>query len=159
MKTASIAEIKKELSVIDKPRLISICLRLGKFKKENKELLTYLLYESENEDRYLVSIKDEVEHQFNIMNRRSIYYTKKSLRKILRYLDKTIRFSGIKESEVELRIHFCKLIKEANIPLWRSRVLSNMYDGQLKKIKKALSTLHEDLQYDYEEQLKKHFLI
>ncbi len=154
MKAASLADIKKELSVLDKPKLLELCLRLTKYKKENKELLTYLIFESENETRYIQTIKDEIEHQMNIMNRASVYYTKKSLRKIIRYLDKCVRYSGKKETEVELRIHFCELVKEGKFPLWRSRVLTNMYEGQIKKINKAISGMHEDLQYDYIEQLK-----
>ena len=49
MKAASIAELKKTLVRTETGELLDICLRLARFKKENKELLTYLLYLSENE--------------------------------------------------------------------------------------------------------------
>ena len=35
-----------------------------------------------------------------------------------------------------------------------SIALSNIYVRQIQKIKKAISALHEDLQYDYGEELK-----
>ena len=35
----------------------------------------------------------------------------------------------------------------------QNAVLSNIYDGQLKKIDAALTTLHEDLQHDYQKEI------
>ena len=55
----------------------------------------------------------------------------------------------VRETEAELRLYFLRKIKEAGIPIRRSRVLVNIYDGQVKKIKSAVSKLHEDLQFDY----------
>ena len=49
MKTATVREIKLELKDKSSDELVELCLMLSKFKKENKELLTYLLYEKHNE--------------------------------------------------------------------------------------------------------------
>ena len=49
MKAATIQEIKLELSETSPAKLKQLCLHLAKFKKENKELLTYLLFESHDE--------------------------------------------------------------------------------------------------------------
>ena len=49
MKTATVTELKKELKTRSQSDLVELCLKLSKFKKENKELLTYLLYEADNE--------------------------------------------------------------------------------------------------------------
>ena len=155
MKAATISEIKKELNTLEPSRLVEVCLRLARFKKDNKELLTYLLYESENEAAYINSIKYEIDEQMLALNKWSIYYLKKSLRKVLRSLDKYIRYSGNKETEAELRIYFCQKMLEHNVPIRRSRVLTNLYEGQLKKINSAISKLHEDLQYDYGHELEK----
>ena len=46
MKAASISEIKTELKGLPPAQLTELCLRLARFKKENKELLTYLLFEA-----------------------------------------------------------------------------------------------------------------
>lgn len=154
MKTATVTELKKELNRQEPSKLVELCLRLVKYKKDNKELLTYLLFEADNEMAYINSVKYEIDELMTAIPNRNIYYLKKSLRKILRSLDKYIRYSGNKETETELRIYFCKKILAAHIPIKRSRVLQNLYEGQLKKIKIAISKLHEDLQYDYGEQLK-----
>ncbi|MEZ4933218.1 MAG: hypothetical protein R2788_13990 [Saprospiraceae bacterium] len=154
MKTATVTELKKELNKQEPSKLIELCLRLVKYKKDNKELLTYLLFEADNEMAYINSVKYEIDELMTAIPNSNIYYLKKSLRKILRLLDKHIRYSGNKETETELRIYFCKKILAAHIPIKRSRVLLNLYEGQLKKITIAISKLHEDLQYDYGEQLK-----
>ena len=59
MKAATLKEIKTELSHVSHDALLEICLKLAKFKKENKELLTYLLLESESEDGYIETVKEE----------------------------------------------------------------------------------------------------
>ncbi len=45
MKAVTIKKIKDELSDKSASELMDICLHLSKFKKENKELLTYLLFD------------------------------------------------------------------------------------------------------------------
>ena len=131
-----------------------MCLRLAKFKKENKELLTYILFESENENAYIEYIKEEVKTLMKDINTSHVYYIKKGLRKVLRYLNRCIRYSGIPQSEVELRIFFCQQIKNHKLPITESKILNNIYNQQIIKIKKSLSQLHEDLIFDYKEEIK-----
>ena len=57
MKTATVKEIKDELQHFSKDELLEFCLRMAKFKKENKELLTYLLFEADNEAYYIEGLK------------------------------------------------------------------------------------------------------
>jgi DNA repair photolyase len=154
MKAATLAEIKRALKDLDEADLTSICLRLGRFKKDNKELLTYLLFEQHDEMSYIQSIKDEIEEEFNNINSANLYWAKKSIRKILRNLTKQIRYSGNKQTEVELLMHFCRTMLESGISFKRSPVLNNTFNRQIEKIKKALSGLHEDLQADYEYELE-----
>ena len=154
MKTATVSEIKRELKTKDKSDLVDLCLRLGKFKKDNKELLTYILFESDNEVSFIASLKVQVEVFYNDMNRASLYYIKKTLRKILRYLDKNIRYSGNKETEVELRIFFLNTMIDEDIPFNSFKIFKNIYERQLLKIKSALKSLHEDLQFDFEEDIQ-----
>jgi hypothetical protein len=151
MKSASISEIKKELQHVDADTVKALCLRLAKYKKENKELLTYLLFEAHNEQDYVTNVKEEVVELFKTLPTTNTYLIKKTLRKILRFVNKQVKYSGIKETEVELRIFFCKKVKEARVPLNASTVLSNLYQGQVKKISDTLHGLDEDLQADYQE--------
>ena len=157
MKAASLSEIKKELSYLELKRVQELCMRLAKYKKENKELLTYLLFESHDESAYISGVKSEIEAHFNTLPKGNVYFIKKSLRKILRIANRQIKYSEVKQTEVELRIYFCSKIKESGIPMHTSQALSNLYQQQLKKIETALAKLPEDLQYDYQgeiEQLK-----
>ena len=151
MKAATIHQIKQELNTLDQSELINTCLRLAKYKKDSKELLSYLLFQAADEDLYIKEIKEEITALFEEGLGSSVYYIKKGLRKIIKLIDKYLRFSGNKETELEVRIFLCQEIKKNKIPIQRSTVLQNMYAGQLKKINAALSKLHEDLQYDYEE--------
>src|ERR1700741_842628 len=138
MKAATIHEIKQELTSAKPAELVELCLRLARFKKENKELLTYLLFEAHNEQSYIESIKEDMQLLFNDLPRGNTYYVKKSLRKILRFTNRQIRYSGLPETELELRIFFCAKVKEARIPLHGGTVLYNLYSGQLKKINSIL---------------------
>lgn len=156
MKAASLNEIKKELKTLDPDALQELCMRLAKYKKENKELLTYLLYEAGNEQAYIAVIKEDLDELFAELPARSnLYLVKKTLRKILRFANKQIKYSGIKPTELELRIYFCTKVREAKIPLSYGTVLFNIYQQQLKKIYTILTKLPEDLQLDYQADLKK----
>lgn len=153
MKASSLKEIKTELSILSKDKLLDICMRLAKYKKENKELLTYLLFETD-EQSYIKSITEFIDEQFSEMNMSNLYLVKKSTRKILRTVNKFIKYSGSKQTEVELLIYFCKKVLKLKIPIETNITLGNIYQRQIQKINKALSSLHEDLQYDYSLEIK-----
>lgn len=155
MKTVSVNEIKKDLEKRDFKELIEYCLRLAKFKKENKELLAFLLFDSDNISAYIENLKQETNEQFLLINKSNVYFIKKSVRKILRNINKHIRFSLSKSVEAELLIHFCNCLSIYSIPVKKSRLLINLYESQLKKIEKILSELHPDLEYDLRRQVVK----
>jgi len=153
MKTATVSQLKKELENQSQVELLELCLHLSKFKKENKELLTYLLYESDDEAGYIEGIKTEVDELFEQINTKSYFYIKKSVRKILRLVKKYIRYSKNKETEVELLLHFCKVLKEMKPSMSQNVSLQNIFNRQILLIRKTVATLHEDLQYDYNMEL------
>lgn len=154
METASIANVKKEIKNLPAEELQAIINRLAKYKKENKELLSYLLFEAHNEAEYIKQVQEEIDLQFLSLNKTSFYLAKKTLRKVLRTTNKHIRFSGIKETEIELLLYFCKKMKTSSLNYKSSRVVFNMYINQVKRIQKVISMLHEDLQFDYREELE-----
>ena len=149
MKAYSIVDLKKELSHKSYVELAELCLRLAKFKKENKELLSYLLFESHNEAGYIESVKNYIDEQFELINTNSYFYIRKSARKILTNTKKYIRYSLNKETEATLLLYFCQKLKAFSPSIKYSTQLQNMYNRQLLLIKKLVSTFHEDLQYDY----------
>jgi len=154
MKSATLNELKKELQELSPKQVQDLCIRLAKYKKDNKELLTFLLFEAHDEPAYIQNIREEMEELFTEVNKRNVYLAKKTLRKIVRTANKYIRYSGSKTVQIEVLIYFCQLIKKSGISIRSSSVLENLYEQQLKKIKKALSTLHEDLQYDYQREIE-----
>ena len=149
MKAATVVQIKKELQQRNPEELLRLCLRLSKFKKENKELLTYLLFEADHEAGYIESVKAEIDDAFAFINTNSYFYIKKSVRKILRNVKKYIRYSGNKETEVDLLLYFCQKLKELKPPMSRNTTLLNLYERQLLFVEKKITLLHVDLQYDY----------
>jgi hypothetical protein len=149
MSKASISEIKKELQSLDASTLQALCLRLAKHKKENKELLAYLLFDASDESGYIRNVKAELDELFDEIPDRNLYIVKKMLRKILRITNTYIRYSGLPQTELDLRIHFCEKVKAASIPLSSGTVLFNLYQQQLKKITTVLNKLPEDYQGDY----------
>ena len=149
MKAVTLPEIKKELNMLSHQETQELCLRLARFKKENKELLTYLLFESHNESDYIQTVKSYIDDEFEVINTNSYFYIRKSVRKILRNVKKFIRYSQKKETEVELLLYFCEKLKDFKPSIKRSTQLQNMYNRQILLAKKTIDKLHEDLQYDY----------
>ena len=92
MKAVTVKEISGELQNLSPNELRDLCLRLARFRKENKELLTYLLFEATDEAGYIESVKQEIDLQFGKVNRNSYYFIKKGLRKILLNTRKFIRY-------------------------------------------------------------------
>lgn len=148
MKAATITEIRKELKLRSHEQLVDFCLKMARFKLESKELLTYLVFESENEEAYINSVKSYVTREMNAITARNFYYIKKSVRKILRQTKRYIRYSKNKETEAILLMHFCRHMLMIKPHIRANRVLSNMYNKQLELAGKAIASLHEDLQYD-----------
>lgn len=154
MKAVTAKELKQELNTRSSKEVEELCLRLSRFKKENKELLTYLLFECHNEPAYIESVKHYIDVQFELINTKTFYFIRKSVRKILSNTKKYIRYSQQKETEVELLIYFCTKLKDFRPSIQKSVTLKNTYYRQIELIKKAIATLHEDLQYDYNNALE-----
>ena len=149
MKAATSQEIKQQLQHSTKEELIKLCLRLARFKKENKELLDYLLFQSYDLDGYITLVKAEITEGFTQVNTSSVFLAKKTIRKILRNAKKYIRYTGSEVAEAEILIHYLSLFKQMKLPWRRTKVLNNIYEAQLKKIEGAIKAMHEDLQFDY----------
>ena len=149
MKSVTLKELSQELTYRTPKELRDLCLRLARFKKENKELLTYLLFESADELAFVQSVKKELDEEFEQINRTSYFYIRKSVRKILKNTRKYIRYSKKKETEVEFLLYFCARLKSLSPPIQRNASLMNLYNRQIDTVIKKISGLHEDLQYDY----------
>lgn len=154
MKAVTVKEIGQELLNLSPKELRDLCLRLSRFKKENKELLTYLLFESSDEASYIESVEKEIDQQFEQVNKKSYYFIKKGLRRVLLNTRKYIRYSQNKKTEIDLLIYYCSKLKKFTPSIQRNAALRNLYIRQIAIIREKLGSLHEDLQYDYGLELK-----
>lgn len=153
MKSATINEIKRALAEAGQDKLVEVSLRLAKYKVENKELLTYLLFEAGDESAYVAGVKQEIADSFSEIPNTNLYYFKKSIRKILRLVNRHARYSGIPQTELELRLHFCRCMKESGVDYQKSPVISNLVGQQTKKIRQLLECLPEDMRMDFTQDL------
>lgn len=155
MKAASVKEIKSALENLPPNELLEICLRLVKFKKENKELATYILFDETDEAGYVNNVKASLELLFDDVNKTNPYFAKKTLRKIVRVANRYIRYSKETTTEVEVLLFVAESIRNLKLDMKKSTALQNIYLALIKKINKSIESLHEDLQYDYLKQLNK----
>jgi len=153
MKPATISEIKSGLSLLTPKELMALCVKMASFRKENKALLTYLLFEADDQAMFIKNVKEEIAQIFSMASS-NMYLAKKTYRKALKAVNDYIRFAGNKTTEVELLIYFCQCLNNTGTPVHSYNVTANMYLRQIAKIEKALLSLHEDLQYDYSQQLE-----
>jgi len=154
MKTATISELKKEMQTMNQGDLVTLCLRLARFKAENKELLSYLVFEQHDALNYATSVKKLIEDEMLLINFRKSPTAKKSIRKLGRLVGKHIRMTGSKRVEAELLIHFCRKLRGSGFPFDPSSPMHTFYNTQLQKLNRAIGTLHPDLQFDYRTEMK-----
>jgi hypothetical protein len=156
MKAASLSEVKKELQSLDPKELAEICMALARYKKDNKEYLDFLLFEANNKEEYMARLKEQIDEDFMLAKGQgNLYYTKKTLRRVLRYINKYCKYMSEKTATIDLLMYFCLKLKKSGIPFYDSRLIVNMYEQQLKKIATLIASLHEDLRMDYTNDLEK----
>ena len=148
MLQAGLPEIKSELKSLSAKELMDIVQRLARFRKENKELISFLVFHEHDLAGYLDGVRMELDAAMLDVRPDRPYLAKKTIRKVLRIANKHIRFTGSKQAEAELLIHFCSLLQRSGIDLDRNPVIGNIYRNQLQKADKAIEALHEDLQFD-----------
>lgn len=141
-------DIKKEIQHLSAPQLAELVLRLARHKKENKELLAYLLFVGHDEAAFVEQSKYEVSMMFYIMPSRA-YDAVKTLRKILRLITKLSKFSASKHVEISLLVGFCTNYLEYVDRKASYKPLRTVFVRQIEKISKLITKLHEDIQADY----------
>lgn len=152
MRTATVDEIKTELKQLSPKEVLALLLRLARFKKENKELLTYLLFESHDEQGYLQVLKADISEQFALIEPTPVSKAKKAYRKILRGINRQVKYIGSKASAAELLIHYCTVMRNLDTEL--KPALEVLYYQQLTKAEKLIPQIEEDLQFDFSQQIE-----
>jgi hypothetical protein len=146
--TYGLQDIKKEIQHLRPEQMAELCLRLARYKKENKELLAYLLFEADNDAAFIEKIKAEAGFMFSQLPVHS-YNAAKSMRKILRLLSKYTKFMGSRQAEIDLLMSFCNNYINYGDRKATYKPLRLILIRQVIKIKALIEKLEEDLQYDY----------
>lgn len=154
MEIPSLARIKKELQELSQKELIELLLGLAKFNRDNKAFLYFKVFERDNPQLFLEQVKDELELAFMDANVRNYHVAKKSAQGIRRKLNKSLKLTKDKTVQVELVLFFCEQMNKYGFLDFRYPVLENIYNMQLGKAERIINTLHEDLQYDFQQQLE-----
>jgi hypothetical protein len=150
MDASSLQEVKNELRELSPKDLIELCLKLAKYKKDNKEYLGYLLFKSHDKEAFASEVKKEIDENYSTIDpHTNLYYVKKSLRKTLRMMGKYSRYIEDKAVSAELYIYFLNKLADSGIPFKKSKLLVNLYEQQMKKINSLVNSLHDDLRADY----------
>jgi hypothetical protein len=151
MDSPKLAELKKELNFQDIHELKELCLKIAKYKTENKELLHYLLFYQHRKDDYIALVKELIVREFDDLHP-SIYYVGKQLRKLTRIINKHIRYLAEKPAEVEIALSFSLEFIKHPIAKSNYKALDSILFRQLKRINKIIPKLQEDLAFDYQQQ-------
>ena len=151
MKLEKLSDLKKELTGLSTHELTDICLRLAKYKKDNKELLSYLLFDADNPMKYAEQIKSYLLEDFKSMQKH-YYYSTKSMRKVIRLINRYAKYTGSREVEIELSLWFCtNFLNFADLQT-SHKPMQGLLTRQFEKIIKLIPKLHEDLQFDYQKE-------
>ena len=154
MKAATLHQIKKELETSSPKRIMDLTLRLIRYKTENKELISYLLFDEDDLAGYIADLRDEVSVMFDDIHLFPPYHTKRGVRKALKFISRYSKYTNAKETESELLLHLCSLMKQNGMIRNSNKVISGIYYKQLEKVEKMLPVLHEELQYDYKQKIE-----
>ena len=144
-------DIKKEIQHLPNEQVIELCLRLARYKKENKELLAYLLFEANDEQAFVEKVKAEVGFMFSQLPSQS-YLAAKSIRKILRLIGKYTKFIAAKSAEIDMLMSFCNNYLQYIDKRTSYKPMRLILLRQVLKINTLIKKLHEDLQYDYSQE-------
>jgi hypothetical protein len=133
---------------------MELLLRLARFKKENKELLTYILFESANEHEYVEQVKKEISEEMEEIDGLPGYQYKKQFRKIQRKINKPIKYIGNKSATAELYLHMVRMISGKKKNNYLATFLNKSAEQYISKIEKLLPGIEDDLAADLRKQLK-----
>ncbi|MFN4123138.1 MAG: hypothetical protein ACK4GL_07525 [Flavobacteriales bacterium] len=140
--------LKQELQTHDRRSLIELCIQLARFKQENRELITYLLFHAKDPIAYAQGYKILIEEPFDkhLMNP---YLLTKGIRKSFRLISRYAKVSKSKEGECELYLHLAVQFVERIQGKLVHKALITLLERALKKAHQLILKMHEDFQMDY----------
>ncbi len=100
-------------------------------------------------------VKDEVDQAFYSIRHLNTHQNKKVLQKIMRVLNKYKRFTQSKTFETEILLYICHSLQKSGLFLGLHTYAGLLLRKTVLKVEKLMESLHEDLRFDYEEDLRK----
>ena len=150
MEIPSLAQLKKDLSYLSEKELTDVIIDLAKFSRDNKAYLYFKLNEWDQPNLFVDSVKEELDEAFQTANTRNYHFAKKAAQTIRRKLNKALKLSKNKADQAELILYFCEQLKRYDFLRYHHPVIDNLFRVQIGKAQKLISTLHEDIQSDFE---------
>ena len=147
-----LSDLKKELLELNKLELIQLCLRVAKLKRENKELLAYLIFDADDPLFYAQKLKPEIKEVFEQPFQHA-YYLTKSIRKVMRLITKYYRFTSNKQGETDLLIYLVEEFHQSWRYEYRYQALGKVIFRCLEKAQTNLKKIDEDFRADFEQPL------
>jgi hypothetical protein len=102
MKAATLHQIKKELETSSPKRIMDLTLRLIKYKTENKELISYLLFDEDDLAGYIADLRDEVSVMFDDIHPFPPYQTKRGRQKSTKIYIKIFQIHQCKRNRIRI---------------------------------------------------------
>lgn len=153
MRPASIHDIRGQLQHLSNDELKELIIRLARFKQENKGLITYRIFDSLDEDAFVFSVLQLIREAFLGINP-APYLAKKTVRKAIRIGNQAIKYSGIPTTELSILCCLLEEMQSSPVDISSSPVLINLARGLEKRAQRCFDALHEDLQFEYRNQLQ-----
>ena len=147
---APIKNIKEELQQLSHKELLDFSLRILKYKKENKELAYYLLFEKQDEDGYAQKIINILKDELTTINFSRTFFARKGFKRVNRLAAKYLKYSGDTESAIKVYLFLAKEIAAAGKIYRLTSLTGKLVEQHNLRTKKMIASLHEDLQFDYE---------
>jgi hypothetical protein len=143
-----ISELKKELAGMPNEELVKLTLRLAKLKVENKELLHYLLFYSNDNEAYAESLLEEILDPFrqDFIHPYAMY---KRLRKSMKIIAKYLRFTSDRAGECDLLLALVNEYLKTYRFEYKNAYLVRIIFRCLKKTADNMDRIHEDYRADY----------
>ncbi|WP_353136394.1 hypothetical protein [Pseudopedobacter sp.] len=153
METPKLNTLKKELQHLSIQELTAHLTRLAKYKVENKEFLNFLLFYQHDTDQYINEIKGIVTETFDELPY-SDYSKIKPLRKLVRIINKHLKFVSDKKQDAEKLIILRHKYKEKHNKRTKQKALQIKFIRQFVRSQKSIEKLDEDLQFDYNKEME-----
>ena len=149
MEIPSLADLKRELSTKTEKELVKLLSDLANFNRDNKSFLYFKMYENESPGLFLSLVQEEIDQAFAMSSSSNYHLAKKSAQSIRKKLNKNLKLTKNKADQAEAILYFCEHLKKYGYLDFRHPVIDNLYRMQLGKAQKLISSLHEDLQSDF----------